>query len=538
MLQSFDTLIGFAVIMALLSLLITIATQMFSAALSLRGKNLANALSVTLRTIDPDIGQHAEAVVEHVLQRPGISDSIFSSTRPAAPVAATQAEIAAADNLICSDRTAGTAQTALDNARQRLADTETSLAAAATALKNVSAADLPAAQAAQARCLDEFRQAAAALKSAQVAARVPLMQAAVARVAVSAPGGAAGTAITAAAAPADGGRFWKAWKPGGYHLSDAIRSDEVYRVLHELAALSPGEAVAQGLPALVPWKLGNLLQVLNTAGPTTKEAADKIAAALKLTGQDGVAQQGQAILDNVELFGKDIQAAAAQGFDRFQRWFDSCQDRAQQWFCTHTRVITIVCSFIMAFGLKLDVKEIYNQISSDATLRQALVGKAKDVITAGEKALAEEKTPEELALVEWAKSHPTINVTRPLSVKTRDGYVAAIKAAAPADQADAAVKAYTDELDKQANARLEEKKALFKDLSTDLNQTGFQLIPSTSRWPWTGAHFFGVLFMAALLSIGAPFWFNLLKTLTNLRPTISQVIDNKPTQSPAPASGS
>jgi hypothetical protein len=31
----------------------------------------------------------------------------------------------------------------------------------------------------------------------------------------------------------------------------------------------------------------------------------------------------------------------------------------------------------------------------------------------------------------------------------------------------------------------------------------------------------GVLATAALLSLGAPFWFNLLKSLTNLRPLVA-----------------
>src|SRR5512132_3005663 len=59
MLSTLDTVIAFAVIMTVLSLLITIIVQMVSAAFSLRGKNLANALALTFQTIDPNIGEHA-----------------------------------------------------------------------------------------------------------------------------------------------------------------------------------------------------------------------------------------------------------------------------------------------------------------------------------------------------------------------------------------------------------------------------------------------------------------------------------------------
>jgi len=55
----------------------------------------------------------------------------------------------------------------------------------------------------------------------------------------------------------------------------------------------------------------------------------------------------------------------------------------------------------------------------------------------------------------------------------------------------------------------------------------FQLIPDPYPKPfynyWTPSwlHFWGILASAALLSLGAPFWFNMLKTLSNLRPVLA-----------------
>src|SRR5215475_8979532 len=77
MLNTIDTVIAFAVIMTVLSLLITILVQMVSAALSLRGKNLANALALTFQTIDPKIGEHAHSLAAQILRDPIFSDSIF-----------------------------------------------------------------------------------------------------------------------------------------------------------------------------------------------------------------------------------------------------------------------------------------------------------------------------------------------------------------------------------------------------------------------------------------------------------------------------
>src|SRR5438093_3436713 len=83
MLNTIDTVIGFAVIITVVSLLITILVQMVSSALSLRGKNLANALALTFQTIDPKIGQPAHSLAAQHLRAPISSDSTSrSKNRP------------------------------------------------------------------------------------------------------------------------------------------------------------------------------------------------------------------------------------------------------------------------------------------------------------------------------------------------------------------------------------------------------------------------------------------------------------------------
>jgi hypothetical protein len=77
MLNTLDTVIAFAVIMTVLSLLITLVVQMVSATLSLRGKNLANALALTFQTIDPSIGKYAHSLAAQILRDPIFSDSLW-----------------------------------------------------------------------------------------------------------------------------------------------------------------------------------------------------------------------------------------------------------------------------------------------------------------------------------------------------------------------------------------------------------------------------------------------------------------------------
>ena len=97
----------------------------------------------------------------------------------------------------------------------------------------------------------------------------------------------------------------------------------------------------------------------------------------------------------------------------------------------------------------------------------------------------------------------------------------------------------------------EARQATFTDLKKNLGDAGFDLAPSSflGRWdaeklpPWaTGlcplfahflVHLFGVLMTAGLLTLGAPFWFNLLKNLMSLRPAVATLIEKRPTSAPA-----
>src|SRR5262249_14271501 len=76
-LDRLDTVIAFAVVMLAVSLIITIATQIISATLALRGSNLLWGL----KTILNDMGIHSQEVdriAREALTHTTISDSIFA----------------------------------------------------------------------------------------------------------------------------------------------------------------------------------------------------------------------------------------------------------------------------------------------------------------------------------------------------------------------------------------------------------------------------------------------------------------------------
>src|SRR5438552_8804503 len=69
-----------------------------------------------------------------------------------------------------------------------------------------------------------------------------------------------------------------------------------------------------------------------------------------------------------------------------EKWFNSAQDRAQQWFTTRTRFITVVASLVTALVLQVDAVELIHRISSEPDVRSKLVSRADNLQKDAEKA--------------------------------------------------------------------------------------------------------------------------------------------------------
>ena len=413
MLNTLDTVIAFAVIMTVLSLLITLVVQMVSAALSLRGKNLANALALTFQTIDPTIGKYAHSLAAQILCDPIFSDSLWQKKNR---------------NLDENAQKFIAAQRKLRDATLRRLD------------------DPARAEA--------ISKATAEVNTAKAAVTIPNV-----RPNRETPWG-----------------FWAIPWSGAMQIATAIRPGEIYRVLQEMREMTPEEAQLLNIPKQLPEKARGLIAALHRLDLPAIESRVKlkdIAAAAKIFAPE----QQKAVLDSLGSFGATMERATTQAYDRFQRWFGSGQDRAEQWFQIHVRMVTIVAAITASIFLQLDTVEIYDKLRHEPKLVEALVKAAPGTLEQG-----------------------------------------------------AAVQGQLD-----ANAR---EKA-FADLKEKIDSTGFELLPRGwfARWPaeklWWFNHLFGLALSAGLLTLGAPFWFNLLKNLTNLRPAVATLVEQRPTSAPA-----
>jgi hypothetical protein len=436
MLKQLDTLIGFAVVMLVVSLVITIVTQMVSAFLGLRGKNLADALRVMIFKVAPDVTpENAQALAKHVLTHCAISDSAMSMASK------------------WWDRVPG-----LRWLRQR-------------------------------------------------------------------------------------------WK-----TASAIRPEELYDFLKEMRSDMVANTGANAAPASNPTptalqQTANAIlhRLVQTVEPRTTDAISVVALrAGELVGKD--ITQAKAL---VEHYATVTDAA----FVNLEKWFNSAQDRAQQWFTLHTRLITVAAAFIAAFVLQLDTIALIKRLSTDADLRAKLVAVSGPIQQQADRILDETQRAviaqaiHQAAIAELAKTYtlPT-GLGDHADFPSMDEAKAWLSQQLASDpQRDQIVNSYERLI---TNAKLDAYLAAMKKL---VSTSGLDLLPdpypmqlspgwtegrwfphlfiTNGEWSWPKRRLFGILVSAALLSLGAPFWYNTLKSLTNLRPTLANAVQKKPAQS-------
>lgn len=162
-----------------------------------------------------------------------------------------------------------------------------------------------------------------------------------------------------------------------------------------------------------------------------------------------------------KLVGAAAPAGAGKVAADFEFWFDTAMARTAQRFRLHTRLWTVVFAAALVVGLRTDSLALYTQLSGNAELRARV-----------------------------------LTVSETLQQKA---------ASAPADNQS------VEDLAKQAAT-----------LQKTLDGTSLQLIPNPYPDTVTRRQALGMLFSIALLSLGAPFWFNMLKSLSSLKPLLAE----------------
>ena len=222
-----------------------------------------------------------------------------------------------------------------------------------------------------------------------------------------------------------------------------------------------------------------------------------------------------------------------------EEWFKGLEKQMSSWYRQKTQYVIVGISAFVAFAMNVDTIDIATRLYQDASLREAVVTQALEVADADDagsfidsKALDDARLKFEQA--ERAR-HEAVAASDACerggsgTPKPDDGAACVPsqleKDAEAADQAaDAAGEVLARErrlFDERVKARIDE-----------LASSGLEFGWSGTTGPHGAAEWvtkiFGLLLSAAALSLGAPFWFEMLKTVASLRSVGRSPRERKP----------
>jgi hypothetical protein len=265
-------------------------------------------------------------------------------------------------------------------------------------------------------------------------------------------------------------------RSGGYALATVIHREELIRLLLDFAI--PGDAEKANLQVTADEE-----QLRHRFRASLKRNGVEDPAAVLQQVRTTVVELEKSnpeLSNNARLSIALLNFAASDFLSKFTAWFDQTMDRVTDFFTRQIRAITMVVAVVLALLLQLDSIGLINRLSVDDELRNSLVQTA-----------IEQK--EDLRRQMESAGEP-----------------AAIGASATQDEPLVRVR-----------QTIEQAGVVSLPRDFDQWQGAWWEAPGEGggfRWPFL----LGILLSAALLSLGAPFWYSALANLLKLRSVLAK----------------
>jgi hypothetical protein len=327
------------------------------------------------------------------------------------------------------------------------------------------------------------------------------------------------------------GRLSRRWR-----LASAIGPDALVRALDEVSKTLPGPAA--GLVSTLvddsDWGARRKLKMVrDTIGATLASPNFNVQ------------------LDDLL---KGLGNSAQQSVGKVEAWFDIAMKRVSQRFTMQIRMWTIAFAFLLAFGIQLNSLDLFNQLLGNPALRQKLVDQGGAMLKEADSVLGTPTTGSQST--EMTVSPEVLTgqmkelIDKDLKPEEAKGLTAAPKfnniSEAETWLSNNLPQGTTDDRKRELQTKYRSRvisglRAKAKDISDLFQKAGIQLMPKDRKlpgwncfsdwarffWPDSKRSLAGILLTAVLLSLGAPFWYNALKTLTNLRPMVATKQDQQ-----------
>ncbi|MDZ7289875.1 MAG: hypothetical protein ONB44_05005 [candidate division KSB1 bacterium] len=222
--------------------------------------------------------------------------------------------------------------------------------------------------------------------------------------------------------------------------------------------------------------------------------------------------------------------APQQYVHEIEVWFDSVMERVSERFALRSKWVSVSLAIVVAFAIHLDGIALLEKLSTDNALRTSLVqstnlllNRAQEVFALSSNAYTEAifKMPFNQQEVQLLANPPSFSSAEAAAnwIRLRLG---------DTNRTRALVSAYDDTLQVILKKQTGRLAAMADSIRTDFNKTRLVLIPNPyPKWPYGWREIAGMIMSCLLISLGAPFWYNVLKNLSSLRPRVADILQRE-----------
>lgn len=318
---------------------------------------------------------------------------------------------------------------------------------------------------------------------------------------------------------------------GGRRKATAIRQDELLRILRDLSQANSSTLTGDAKRAL-------------SSALKEEDALDAVDLTNRLGSVIGeltkvFPSQAQAISDAANR----CLAKTNQLQVRVNAWFDTVMDRTTERFILYTRWITAVLALSLATGLQVDSIQLFKQLSSSPELRARLIQSGDAALKEAGTLVADKRTPLAAQAIRAMKDDLEDQGDKALVAGAKDDLVTRkdgrdwlIKTFSE-PKLETVIAAYDRQFEEATFNNLKDLEAAYRQVKLSLDDTGVQLFHQSNPVPrkhlqwqhleWIWLPRMGELITGLFLSLGAPFWFNALRQLANLRPAIAGKVERE-----------
>ena len=268
-----------------------------------------------------------------------------------------------------------------------------------------------------------------------------------------------------------------------------------------------------------------LMNVLLGDGDVTKERIEsRLKEIIKFSESKNIEDDANKVLDAetakyIYSLWQDCYGDILKFKLQLEAWFNRTMEQATEWYKRKIQIVLFILGFSMAWFFNADTFSIISKLSTDKDARDKLVSMANAYVQNNKTAVDTSVIKDTAQLKNYSqKLDSLLQVKKQLEEDIKNANTILGFGSWPPDTVRVKFDAATK---KKIYTPLVDAEALSKPDQQIMDGTIIFAKGHSSKWVYLfsllGIHFFGFLITAFAISLGAPFWFDLLNKLMKLR---------------------